>query len=133
MALHRELCSTLCGSLDGKGREFKGEWIHTCVRLSTFAVHLKLLQHCQPAVLQYKIKFFLMVLIMMLLKNKQRFKKLGGQNLKSMKLSHVLKNILAKLLGFKLTFWTLRLGFVSLEMQLKSQLTTNIFVIINLE
>lgn len=45
-----------------------------------------------------------MVLIIMTLKNKQRFKKLGGQNLKSMKLSHVLKNIFAKLLGFKLTF-----------------------------
>ena len=74
-----------------------------------------------------------MVLIIMTLKNKQRFKKLGGQNLKSMKLSHVLKNILAKLLGFKLTFWTLRRGFVSLETQLKSQLTTNVFVKINLK
>ena len=26
---HMELCSVLCGSLDG--REFGGEWIHVCV------------------------------------------------------------------------------------------------------
>ena len=34
---HRELCSVLCGSLDG--RESGGEWIHA---LSSFTVHLKL-------------------------------------------------------------------------------------------
>ena len=34
----------LCGSLDGWG--FEGEWIHIYVWPSTFAVHLKLLQHC---------------------------------------------------------------------------------------
>jgi len=36
---HMELCSTLCGSL--VGRDVWGKWIH--VRLSPFAVHLKLL------------------------------------------------------------------------------------------
>ena len=34
------LCSVLCGSLDG--REFEREWIHICVWLGPFAVHLKL-------------------------------------------------------------------------------------------
>ena len=38
------------------GGEFGGEWIHVCVWLSPFAVHLKLLQHCQLAITQYKIK-----------------------------------------------------------------------------
>ena len=38
---HTELCSTLCGSL--VGRDVWGKWIHVCVRLSPFAVHLKLL------------------------------------------------------------------------------------------
>ena len=28
------------------GGEFGGEWIHVCVWLSPFAVHLKLSQHC---------------------------------------------------------------------------------------
>ena len=28
------------------GAELGGEWIHVYVRLSTVAVHLKLLQHC---------------------------------------------------------------------------------------
>ena len=51
---HMELCSMLCGSLDG--RKFGGEWIHVYVWLSPFAVHLKLSQHCQLATLQYKIK-----------------------------------------------------------------------------
>ena len=41
---HRELCSVLCGSLDG--REFEGERIHVYVMLSLFAVHLKLSRHC---------------------------------------------------------------------------------------
>ena len=39
--------------------EFVGEWIHVYVWLSPFAVHLKLLQHCEPVTLQYKIKSFL--------------------------------------------------------------------------
>ena len=43
-ACHMELCSMLCGSLDG-GREFGGEWIHVHVWLSPFTVHLKLSQH----------------------------------------------------------------------------------------
>ena len=38
---HRELCSMLCCSLDG--RESGGEWIHV---LNSFTVHLKLSQHC---------------------------------------------------------------------------------------
>ena len=41
---HRELCLMLCGSLDGKG--VQGEWMHVYIRLSPFAVHLKLSQHC---------------------------------------------------------------------------------------
>ena len=38
---HRELCSILCGSLDGRG--VGGEWIHIYVWLSTSTVHLKLI------------------------------------------------------------------------------------------
>ena len=41
---HRELCSVLCSSLDGRG--VWGEWIHVYVRLSPFAGHLKLSQRC---------------------------------------------------------------------------------------
>lgn len=41
---HRELCSMSCGSLDGRG--VWGEWTHAYVRLSPFAVHLKLSHHC---------------------------------------------------------------------------------------
>lgn len=41
---YMELCSMLCGSLDGKG--LGGEWIHVYVWLSPFAVRLKLPQHC---------------------------------------------------------------------------------------
>ena len=40
------------------GGEFAGEWIHVFACLSPFAVHLKLPQHCQLAILQYKIKSF---------------------------------------------------------------------------
>ena len=36
-----------------------GEWIHVYVWLSHSAAHLKLSQHCQLALLQYKIKSFL--------------------------------------------------------------------------
>ena len=39
--LRMELCSTLCGSLVGRG--YGGEWNHGYVQLSPFAVHLKLL------------------------------------------------------------------------------------------
>ena len=35
-----------------------GKWIHVYVWLSPFAVHLKLSQHCQSAIVQYKIKSF---------------------------------------------------------------------------
>ena len=40
----------------GMGREFGREWIHVYVRLSPFAVHLKLYQHCQLAIPQYKMR-----------------------------------------------------------------------------
>ena len=47
---HMELCSLLCGQLDGRGVFFggggRGEWIHVYIWLSPLAVHLKLLQHC---------------------------------------------------------------------------------------
>ena len=44
--------------------EIGGEWIHTyiymyvCIWLSPFAVHLKLSQQCELAILQYTIKSF---------------------------------------------------------------------------
>ena len=31
--------------------EFRGEWIHVCVWLSSFVVHLKPSQHCELAIL----------------------------------------------------------------------------------
>ena len=37
---HMELCSTLCGSLDG--RQFGREWMHVYILMSSFTVHLKL-------------------------------------------------------------------------------------------
>ena len=40
------------------GGEFGGEWIHVYVWLSSFAVHVKVLQHCQLAIPEYKIKSF---------------------------------------------------------------------------
>ena len=40
----------------GMGGGFGGEGAPVHVWLSPFAVHLKLLQHCQLAILQYKIK-----------------------------------------------------------------------------
>ena len=36
--------------------EFGGEWIHVYLWLSPFAIHRKLLQHYQSAILQHKIK-----------------------------------------------------------------------------
>ena len=38
------------------GGEFEREWIHVYVWLSPFAVHLKISQHCELAIPQYKIK-----------------------------------------------------------------------------
>ena len=38
------------------GGEFGGERIHAYVWLSPFAMHLKLSQHCELAILQYKTK-----------------------------------------------------------------------------
>ena len=40
---HREPCSILCDSLDGRG--VWGEWIHIYVWLNPFDVHQKLAQH----------------------------------------------------------------------------------------
>ena len=40
------------------GEQFRGECIHVYVWLSSFAVHLKLPQHCWSAVFQYKINVF---------------------------------------------------------------------------
>ena len=58
---HRELCSILCGSLDGRGvrgRMDTGIQVsrYGYVSLSPFTVLLKLSQHCQSAIPQYKIK-----------------------------------------------------------------------------
>ena len=39
------------------GKEVEEEWIHVYIRLSLFAVYLKLSQHCQLPILQYKIAF----------------------------------------------------------------------------
>ena len=43
-AKHMDLCSMLCGSLNG--RVFGREWIYVYVWLSSFSVHLKLPPHC---------------------------------------------------------------------------------------
>ena len=51
---HRELCSVLGGSLEGRG--VGGEWIHAHVWLRPFTVHLRLSQHCEPTVPQHKAK-----------------------------------------------------------------------------
>ena len=51
---HREPCSILGGTLDGKG--VWGEWIRVYVWLSPFAVHLKLSQLFKLDILQYKVK-----------------------------------------------------------------------------
>ena len=50
--------SHICSELHDRWRvgEFGGEWIHVYIWLNLFTVHLKLLQHCQSAVPQYKIK-----------------------------------------------------------------------------
>ena len=38
------------------GKEIGKEWIHVYVYLNHFAVHLKLSQHCESTIRQYKIK-----------------------------------------------------------------------------
>ena len=48
--------STQCYVATWMGGKFRGEWIHVYVWLSSFAVHLKLLQHCKSAILQNKVK-----------------------------------------------------------------------------
>ena len=50
---HRELCSMLCGSRAERG--MWGEWMHICLWLSPFTVHLELSQHCSSAIPHYKI------------------------------------------------------------------------------
>ena len=45
-----------CYMVAWKGGEFGGKWIHVCVWLSPFVVHLKLSKHDQLVILQYKIK-----------------------------------------------------------------------------
>ena len=42
---HRELCSMLCGSLDGRG-VWGENGSNVYIQLSPFAVHLKLSQQC---------------------------------------------------------------------------------------
>ena len=49
-----ELCSMLCGSLDGRSVWGRMERC-VCVWMSPFAVHLKLSQHCELAICQYKM------------------------------------------------------------------------------
>ena len=48
--------STQCYVATWMGGKFRGEWIHVYVWLSSFDVHLKLLQHCKSAILQNKVK-----------------------------------------------------------------------------
>ena len=50
--------SAQCSVAAWMGGELGGGWIHECVWLSPFAVHLRLSQHCQLPILQYKITFF---------------------------------------------------------------------------
>ena len=51
---HKELCLMSCGSPDGRG--VWEEQMRVYAWLSASAAHLKLLQHCQLAKLQNKIK-----------------------------------------------------------------------------
>ena len=55
--LFRELCSMLCGSLDGRGASGRMDVCVYNVWLSYPAVHLKLSQRCELAVPQYKSFF----------------------------------------------------------------------------
>ena len=57
--LHSTCNSAQCYVATWMGGEFGGEWIYVYVWLSPFTAHLKLSQHCQSAILQYKIKSFL--------------------------------------------------------------------------
>ena len=56
--LHSTGNSAQCYVAAWMGGEFGGEWIYVYVWLSPFTAHLKLSQHCQSAILQYKIKSF---------------------------------------------------------------------------
>ena len=48
--------SSKCYRAAWMGGDLRGEWIHVFVWLSVSAVHLKLSQHCESAILQYKTK-----------------------------------------------------------------------------
>ena len=54
--LHSTGNSAQCYVAAWVGGEFGGEWIRVCVWPSPFAVPLKLSQHCESAIPQYKIK-----------------------------------------------------------------------------
>ena len=48
--------SAQCHVAAWMGAGFRGEWTHVYVCLSPFAVYLKLSQHCELAIPQYKTK-----------------------------------------------------------------------------
>ena len=48
--------SAQCHVVAWRAGEFGGEWMHGYVRLSHSVIHLKLSQHYQSAILQYKIE-----------------------------------------------------------------------------
>ena len=50
--------SAQCYGAAWMGGEFGGEWTHVYIWLSPLAIQLKLSQHCQSAIPQYKIKCF---------------------------------------------------------------------------
>ena len=54
--LHRTGNSAPCYVAVWMGGEFGGEWIRVYVWLRPFAIHLKLRQHCQLVIPQYKIR-----------------------------------------------------------------------------
>ena len=54
--LHSKWNSAQCYVATWMGGGFGGEWICVYVWLSSFAVHLKLSQHCLSAISQYKLK-----------------------------------------------------------------------------
>ena len=45
-----------CYAAAWMGGEFEEKWIRVFVWLSPFAIHQKLSQHCELAILQYKIQ-----------------------------------------------------------------------------
>ena len=55
------------------GGEFGREWIHVYIWLSPFTGHLKLSQHCESAILQWKIKSWKKIQIIIQNNNKCHF------------------------------------------------------------